>query len=219
MSTIAKHMTGAIKKSKPVDHATDQKHRDKGGAAADRQTKTKPSSMEVVKIRVEDVNVPDNWRSINKEKLECIAESMNLIGLRTPISVRTIKQGFRLIAGRHRLEAAKKLGWKRIKAIVMRGDKLDRLIWHDAENVDRADPTALEHAEALTRRAKYIAKKRRKMRTLAGVNRMTKGIARPLRRLAFRATIFADRKRSPRFRLPPRRRPKKLASRIMERRC
>ena len=65
----------------------------------------------------------------NKEKLESIAKSMKGIGHRNPISVRAIKNGFRLITGRHRLEAAKKLEWKRINAIVMRGDKLDQRIW------------------------------------------------------------------------------------------
>jgi len=159
MSTIAKHMTGAIKKSKPVDHATDQKHRDKGGAAADRQTSAKPSSIKVVRIRVEDVRVPKKWRSINKEKLESIAKSMKGIGHRNPISVRAIKNGFRLITGRHRLEAAKKLEWKRINAIVMRGDKLDQRIWHDAENLERGDLTALERAESEARMAKNLAKR------------------------------------------------------------
>jgi ParB family chromosome partitioning protein len=84
---------------------------------------------------------------------------MEQIGLRTPISVRSSKKGIQLVAGRHRLEAAKKLGWKRIEAIVMRGDKLDRRIWHHAENLDRADLTALERAEAVAQRAKDVAKK------------------------------------------------------------
>jgi ParB-like chromosome segregation protein Spo0J len=84
---------------------------------------------------------------------------MNQIGLRTPISVRVITEGFRLVAGRHRLEAARKLGWKRIDAIVMRDDKLDRQIWHNAENLDRADLTVLERSEAVTQRAKVEAKK------------------------------------------------------------
>ena len=46
-----------------------------------------------------------------------------------------------------------------IDAIVMRDDKLDRQIWHNAENLDRADLTVLERAEAVAQRAKDEAKK------------------------------------------------------------
>jgi ParB/RepB/Spo0J family partition protein len=159
MATIAKRMTAAAKKSKPVDHAMDEKRRDKTGAAADSKTGAKPSSVQIVRVRVDDVEVPDRWRSINEKALEVIVDSMDQIGLRTPITVRVINEGFRLITGRHRLEAAKKLGWKRIDAIVMRDDKLDRRIWHNAENLDRADLTALERAEAVAQRAKDVAKK------------------------------------------------------------
>lgn len=103
--------------------------------------------------------IPDKWRSINNEALERLADSMNQIGLQTPISVRLNDKGLRLVAGRHRLEAAKKLGWRHIDAIVMRDDPLERQIWHQAENLDRANLTALEHAEALAKRAKLVAEK------------------------------------------------------------
>jgi len=156
---MAKHMTAATKKSKPLDRAMNQKRLDKGGAAADRQTRARPSSVEVVRIRVNDVKVPSKWRSINEKKLKRLAYSISQIGLRTPISVRKMKGGFRLVAGRHRLEATKTLGSKRIDAIVMRGDKLDRRIWRDAENLERADLPAIERAESEARMAKNLAKK------------------------------------------------------------
>ena len=92
MTTIAKQMTAATKKSNPLDHAMDQKRRDKAGRVADRKTGAKPSSIKVVTVRVEDVRVPKKWRSINKEKLESIAKSMKGIGHRNPISVRAIKK-------------------------------------------------------------------------------------------------------------------------------
>ena len=159
MTTIAKHMTAATKKSKPLDDKMNQKCRDKAGAAADHKTSAKPSSIEVIRVRVADVEVPDNCRSIRQYTVDDLAVSMEQIGLRTPISVCNNKEGIQLVAGGHRLEAAKKLGWKRIDAIVMRDDKLDRRIWHNAENLDRADLTALERAEAVAQRAKDVAKK------------------------------------------------------------
>ena len=159
MTTMAKHMTAATKKSKPLGDKMNQKCRDKAGAAADHKTSAKPSSIEVISVRVADVEVPDNCRSIRQDTVDDLAASMEQIGLRTPISVRNSKKEIKLVAGRHRLEAARKLGWKRIDAIVMHDDKLDRRIWHNAENLDRADLTALERAEAVTQRAKDVAKK------------------------------------------------------------
>ena len=41
----------------------------------------------------------------------------------------------------------------------MRGDKLDRQLWHEAENLHRADLTVLERAEAMTRWVNLVAKK------------------------------------------------------------
>jgi ParB family transcriptional regulator, chromosome partitioning protein len=158
MTTIAKHATAATKKSKPADHTTDRRHRDNADAA-DQTTGAKPSSVKVVRVRIVDIAIPEKSRSIRQDTVDALAVSMNQIGLRTPISVRNSKKEIQLVAGRHRLEAAKKLGWKRINAIVMHDDKLDRRIWHNAEDLDRADLTALERAEAVTKRAKDVAKK------------------------------------------------------------
>jgi ParB family chromosome partitioning protein len=161
MTTMAKRTTVATKKSKPVDDTSDRKRRDHADAA-DRMTGANPSSIKVVRVRITDIAIPEKCRSINEKALEALAHSMNQIGLRTPISVRVINEGFRLVAGRHRLEAARKLRWKRIDAIVMRDDKFDRQIWHNAENLDRADLTVLERAEAVAQRAKDEAKKAKK---------------------------------------------------------
>jgi ParB family transcriptional regulator, chromosome partitioning protein len=158
MTTIAKHATAATKKSKPADHTIDRRHRDNADAA-DCMTGAKPSSITVVRVRIADIAIPEKSRSIRQDTVDALAASMKQIGLRTPISVRNSKKEIQLVAGRHRLEAAKTLGWKRIDAIVMRDDRLDRRIWHNAENLDRADLTALERAEAVTQRAKDVAKK------------------------------------------------------------
>jgi ParB family transcriptional regulator, chromosome partitioning protein len=157
MPTIAKHARGATKKSKPIDHTGDLKRRDKSNAA-DLIMGAKSSSVKVLRVRIADIAMPKKWRSIQRDKVHSLASSMNQIGLRMPISVRERKGSFRLVAGRHRLEAAIKLGWKRIDAVVMH-DKFDRRIWHNAENLDRAELTVLERAEAVTQQAKDVAEK------------------------------------------------------------
>jgi ParB family transcriptional regulator, chromosome partitioning protein len=176
MTTIAKHATAATKKSKPVDHTGDRKRRD-DAHVVDLITGTKPSSIEVVRVRIADIAVPKKWRSIQWDMVDALADSMNQIGLRTPISVRYTKGGVQLVAGRHRLEAAIKLGWKRIDAFVMSDDKLDRRIWHYSENLERAGLTVLERAEAVTQQAQAVAEKAAQSAQRGGRQPHDKGVS------------------------------------------
>jgi|SRR6266536_4075834 len=59
---------------------------------------------------------------------------------------------FGLIAGRHRLEAAKSLGWIEIPAIVTDPSDLDRRLAEIDENLIRNDLSDLEHAEQVKAR-------------------------------------------------------------------
>jgi ParB-like chromosome segregation protein Spo0J len=106
------------------------------------------------KIAVEDVKVIDKHREVDPERVKSLAASMSTkIGLRTPITVRRIKEGFgtttlALVAGVHRLEAAKTLGWKHIEAFIMKGTKkTDARMWQLMENLYRAELTPLQRAE------------------------------------------------------------------------
>ena len=111
----------------------------------------------VSQIKISEIQVKGKHRPIDKEKLAVIAESMNKIGLRTPLTVRkTIDGEIVLVAGLHRLEAAKSLGWKEIDCIVMKGGQVQRQLWTIAENLHRADLTKLQHAEAVDRWAQLV---------------------------------------------------------------
>jgi ParB family transcriptional regulator, chromosome partitioning protein len=172
MTTIAKHMTAATKKSKRLEDDL-----------ADRKTPTKSSQIDVVRVRVADVKVSSRWRSINESKLKHLVESINSIGIQNPIHVRISNGKIRLVAGRHRLEAAKKLGWTRIDAIPMPESKLDRQLWHYSENLDRTDLTALEYAEAVAQHAKLVAKKAARDANSGGRQPHDKGISKAAKAL------------------------------------
>lgn len=179
--TMSKRMAFPTKKSKPLDHTTDHKHPDK--ATADRKIDAKPSPIKVKRIRIADVTVPENWRRINNEKLKGLIDSIGMSGIRNPIEVWIHDGVIELVAGRHRLEAAKKLGWKRIDAIPMRDGKLDRQLWHYAENLDRVDLTALEYAEAVAKRAKLVVKKAERDAHPGGRQPNDKGISKAAKAL------------------------------------
>lgn len=103
-------------------------------------------------------------RTINPDAVEALSASMQSIGLRTPISVRYYHErpdhipagetddALVLMTGAHRLAAAKKLGWEKIECFVhYDGDEIDAELWEIAENLHRAELTALERDEQVAR--------------------------------------------------------------------
>lgn len=96
----------------------------------------------------------DAMRSVNKASVETLAASMERLGLRSPITVRPVPRvvngasgfGYEIVAGRHRFEAARKLGWEEIDAAVIEDAATARL-WEIAENLHRSDLTPVERAE------------------------------------------------------------------------
>lgn len=79
-----------------------------------------------------------------------LAKSIQAVGLLQPIVVDVFG---RLVAGRHRLEAARKLDWKTIRALVIGfDDDLHRELAELDENLVRNDVTALERVKLMDRR-------------------------------------------------------------------
>ena len=88
-------------------------------------------------------------RPVDNERVTALAGSLKLIGLQHAI---TVSENNVLIAGNHRLAAAKQLGWKTIKAnVVPKDDLLNRLCSID-DNLLHKDLTALETSEHLKER-------------------------------------------------------------------
>ena len=92
--------------------------------------------------------VEDRLRSVDEAAVQHIAESMQQQGQLYPVQIRTIEPGrFRLVAGAHRVAAARKLGWAYIEAFLV--DDLEegeaRLLEID-ENLCRAELRPIEKA-------------------------------------------------------------------------
>ena len=98
--------------------------------------------MVMGEISIDRVTVPRGRRPLDADTVKSLAKSMAEIGLKYPISVRRADGDLVLVAGRHRLAAAIKLGWKKIKADIEGGDEIDARIWEAAENVIRNDLSA-----------------------------------------------------------------------------
>jgi len=106
-------------------------------------------------IKINDVVISSRKRKLNEDKVKELAESMNLLGQLEPI---TITKDNVLLAGWHRLEAAKSLGWDEIKAECFDGDEIECELVEIDENLMRNDLTILEQGEHLARRQELIGR-------------------------------------------------------------
>lgn len=114
--------------------------------------------MKTENILAEAIQVGQRKRSLVSAKVEEMARSISDIGLRTPLTVRVLDEAADadgvitngvpvLVAGHHRLAAVRQLGWETVPCIVLDGDERDARLWEIAENLHRADLSAVERAE------------------------------------------------------------------------
>jgi len=111
-----------------------------------------------MKINITDIEIGLRKRKLDEGKVKSIADSFGSVGQLNPI---TIAHGgdfgkYYLIAGLHRLEAAKLLGWQAIEATVFSGDTIEAELAEIDENLMRNDLTVLEQGEHLQRRNEIL---------------------------------------------------------------
>ena len=112
---------------------------------------TAANGQEVVKTQIPifQINVNDGRREADQDAVQDLANSITELGLINPI---TVDQDYTLIAGLHRLEAAKQLGWREIECNVTSLDGLLAELAEIDENVVRKGLSAIEYNDLLLRR-------------------------------------------------------------------
>jgi hypothetical protein len=141
-------------------------------------------SAERIRIALDEIFIPPDRRALQPEKVADLVQSMKVLGLLAPVAVRwvrkqvnlpnglTVEAAYHLVYGHHRVAAARELGWKEIpcrtlfsstaaiadpSALQLQGS--DRHAWmvEIAENLHRAELTALERSEHIAAWIKLIA--------------------------------------------------------------
>jgi ParB-like chromosome segregation protein Spo0J len=157
----------------------------RGGLEGDKSVlqPTPSNSAERTRIALDEIYVPDDRRALQPDKVADLAESMKVLGLLSPIAVRwvrrevtlpnalTVKGAYHLVYGLHRLTAARQLGWTEIPCQIlfsstatidtqdapkMQGNDRQALMVEIAENLHRAELTALERSEHIAAWMKLI---------------------------------------------------------------
>lgn len=110
-------------------------------------------------LAIEEVIIGDR-RPVNDDAVKRLSNSIRQIGLQHPITVRSVRGEWILVAGRHRLEACKRLGHVSIMAGIAKMDEIDAEMWEISENLHRAELTKLERDEQISRWVELIELKR-----------------------------------------------------------
>ena len=110
--------------------------------------------MKIEQVDPTAIEAPRRLRAVDPAKVKQLAESMAAIGLQQPVTVWMPTDGnLELVAGAHRVKAACDLGWKWIDCIFADDmTDIDRQLWEIDENLMRAELSATEHADHVTRR-------------------------------------------------------------------
>lgn len=102
-----------------------------------------------MKIPIFQIKVNEGRREAESEAVQKLADSISKVGLLNPI---TVDQDYTLIAGLHRLEAAKRLGWAEIECTVSSLEGLLAELAEIDENLIRCKLHYTDEGQQLTRR-------------------------------------------------------------------
>lgn len=114
-------------------------------------------------VNLDFIKIGPRHRELREEQVSSLVQSIAKIGLKTPITVRqaTPEDDMILVAGAHRLEACKRLFMDEIEAFVIENDDEEAArMWEIAENLHRAELTALERSEHVSEWIQLAEKKR-----------------------------------------------------------
>ena len=102
-----------------------------------------------MQVNIESIQVNSGRREALPDAVRELADSISAVGLLNPI---TVDRDYILIAGLHRLEAAKLLGWAEIECNVSSLEGLQAELAEIDENFVRADLETVEFGKLLLRR-------------------------------------------------------------------
>lgn len=101
-------------------------------------------------IAIEDIKVENRLRVADPAEVQRMAESIEQIGLQTPITVRrTADDDIVLVSGLHRLQAVRALGWDKMQCRIAPIDEQTARLWEISENLHRAELSKLERDEQI----------------------------------------------------------------------
>jgi ParB/RepB/Spo0J family partition protein len=102
-----------------------------------------------MKIRIDNIKPSPNpiRKTWDEEKMKELCWSMLEEGQVEPIGVYETEEGYTIVWGHRRVEAARRAGWSEIDALIVVQDEIDNLVQSGIENLSGEDMTADDKAE------------------------------------------------------------------------
>jgi ParB family chromosome partitioning protein len=100
-------------------------------------------------VEINRITISGQGRSLNSEWVEELARSIDVLGMLQPA---VVTPDFRLVVGRHRVEACKSLNWTHVPVVVRDYSDIEARLATIDENLVRNNLTALEEGEQLAER-------------------------------------------------------------------
>lgn len=101
----------------------------RGETPEDQEYENASRSRRTMPVPLDDIVVEDRLRAVDPAAVEHLAESIDRLGLQSPVLVRRADDGgYILVAGAHRIAAARLLGWTLIEAFEVKDLPEDELV-------------------------------------------------------------------------------------------
>lgn len=128
--------------------------------------------MRTFPVSVDSIQIGERHRALNEDAVGRLQASIKELGLQQPITIRVAGGDGApvLVAGQHRLEAVRRLGWKQIDCIEVSDDALRAELWEIAENLHRCDLTKEQRDEHIRRYAELLVEIENEAKRLGGQN-------------------------------------------------
>jgi ParB-like chromosome segregation protein Spo0J len=141
----------------------------------------------IASVPVAKIRVGERSRALCDDALASLVESIKSIGLQTPISVQIDRSShderYLLVAGRHRLEACRRLGVAHIDTRIVDLDEVQRKLWEIAENLHRAELTVTERSEHIAEWIRLMDQKVAQLEPPGGKQPKERGIRKAAKEL------------------------------------
>ena len=117
-----------------------------------KKEENKTESRGISYIEINDIKPNSNQprKTFDEEKLDELASSIKEHGLIQPVVLRSVKNGYEIVAGERRWRAARKIGLKEIPCIVKELTDEENMLLAIIENMQREELNPIEEAEGIS---------------------------------------------------------------------
>lgn len=111
------------------------------------------TALHIIEVPLQSLRASEQPRPLITADVDRMAASLREVGLISPIRIRRAGDGWQIVAGHHRVAAARAIGWESINAIVTEaGENLQAELIEIDENLCRSELSPAQRTAAIKRR-------------------------------------------------------------------